>query len=290
MAMDIPYTDSFSFPPQFSLASSDAFEGQQVTQSVQVSAHYPHPQSSLSAPSSIFPVTHSPALHDLWPEGPCNPAFSFHPMARRTDVAIPQLADNPHSEIQPVLATSLQHPSSKSSPSLQDQETADFIHRWIRSLPSDFSPSELSPKLSVKRKLGDEAAFSGSDDGLFYSNFDDGFPHRDSDDGLHHRPSVEPVTINPASAIMSMTAPLCYWSATQRLARAQQPPDELDVVKALQSISKSHSANSTLPNKQKAELLLYFCKHPVAAAAVPDDALVRERFFQDHLKHLLDTE
>ncbi len=86
----------------------------------------------------------------------------------------PELADNPQLEIRPVPATPLffpsQHPPSRSSAASGEQEVADVIYRWIQSLPSDFS-LVLSPRLSVKRRLCDEAddlPYEESDDGLSY--------------------------------------------------------------------------------------------------------------------------
>lgn len=56
----------------------------------------------------------------------------------------------------------------------------------------------------------------------------------------------------------------------------------LNVVKAMRSLSET----STLTDEQKALLLLYFCDNPVVAGTLPDNVLVRERFFQDHLRRL----
>ena len=93
---------------------------------------------------------------------------------------------------------SSQHPPLRSSPASGEQEAADVIHRWIQSLPSDFSPV-LSPTLSVKRRLWDEA--------------DDDLSYEESDDGLPYQPSLEPAPVNIASVNVSVMA---LWTTCQQ--------------------------------------------------------------------------
>ena len=101
-----------------------------------------------------------------------------------------------------------------------------------------------------------------------------------SDDGRPDPPSLEPV---PASAFMGKTVSLLLASRPVVHAQASQhSTDELNATKAMRSLSQS----STLSDEQKAELLVYFCDHPLAAASVPDDASFREDFFQDLLSQL----
>ena len=68
----------------------------------------------------------------------------------------------------------------------------------------------LSPTLSVKRRLWDEA-----DDDLSYEESDDhdGLPYEESSDGLSYQPSLEPAPVNIASVNVSVMA---LWTTCQQ--------------------------------------------------------------------------